>query len=78
MKPIVAIPCISGNPTNGTMEEMSQDNIFHNLEALALVAKLVGTESVAGIPVTFEAVDILTNQLVIPQYLTKQELRAAL
>ena len=34
-------------------EEISQDVIYHNLEGLALIASLVGTESVASIPVTF-------------------------
>ena len=32
---------------------MSQDVLYHNVEGLAMVAKLVGTESVAGIPITF-------------------------
>jgi len=35
------------------MEEISQDNIFHNMEGLALVANLVGVESVAAVPVNF-------------------------
>jgi hypothetical protein len=36
-----------------TMEEISQDNIFHNMEGLALIAKLIGTESISGIPANF-------------------------
>lgn len=30
------------------MEEISQDVMFHNIEGLALVARMVGTESVLG------------------------------
>jgi len=33
--------------------ELSQDNIYHNLEGLSLVASLVGTEDVSAIPVSF-------------------------
>ena len=47
------------------MEEISQDVIFHNIEGLTLVGKLVGTENIANVPVTFKT-DI------IPQYLTEK------
>ena len=39
--------------TDLNRRELSQDNIYHNLEGLALVASLVGTENVSSIPVTF-------------------------
>ena len=48
--------------------ELSQDNIYHNMEGLALVAKLVGTENVGSIPVTFQ-----TNH--IPNYLTSKGIK---
>ena len=44
--------------------EISQDNIYHNIEGLSLVAKLVGIESTSGIPAIF------TNQI-IPNKLTE-------
>ena len=44
--------------------EISQDNIYHNIEGLSLVANLVGIESVSGIPARF------TNQI-IPNKLTE-------
>lgn len=47
------------------MEEISQDVMFHNIEGLALVGKLVGTENIANVPVTFKT-DI------IPQYLVEK------
>ncbi len=47
------------------MEEISQDVMFHNIEGLALVGKLAGTENIANVPVTFKT-DI------IPQYLTEK------
>ena len=47
------------------MEEISQDVMFHNIEGLALVGKLIGTENVANLPVTFKT-DI------IPQYLAEK------
>lgn len=47
------------------MEEISQDVIFHNIEGLTLVGKLVGTENIANVPVTFKT-DI------IPQYLVEK------
>lgn len=47
------------------MEEISQDVIFHNIEGLALVGKLAGTENIANVPVTFKT-DI------IPQYLVEK------
>ena len=50
------------------MEEISQDVMIHNIEGLALVARLVGTENVASVPVTFRS-DI------IPQYLTEQGIK---
>ncbi len=56
------VPNFSSVFNNGNMEEISQDNIYHNLEGLALVAKLVGTESVAGIPTVFVN-DIIPNRL---------------
>ena len=50
------------------MEEISQDVMFHNIEGLALVARMVGTENVANVPVTFKT-DI------IPQYLTEKGIK---
>ena len=47
------------------MEEISQDVMFHNIEGLALVGKLAGTENVANVPVTF-------NSPIIPQYLSEK------
>ncbi|MCX7986732.1 MAG: hypothetical protein N2662_07320 [Bacteroidales bacterium] len=47
---------------DNNMKENSQDNIFHHMEGLALVAKLVGSESVANIPVTFVN-EIIPNRL---------------
>ncbi|MBR6082944.1 MAG: hypothetical protein IKP62_08470 [Salinivirgaceae bacterium] len=47
------------------MEEISQDVMFHNIEGLALVGKLAGTENIANVPVTFKT-DI------IPQYLAEK------
>ena len=47
------------------MEEISQDVMFHNIEGLALVARLVGIESVARVPVTFK-------MQIIPQYLAEK------
>ena len=47
------------------LEEISQDVIYHNIEGLALVARLVGTENVAAVPVTFRS-------KIIPQYLTEK------
>lgn len=34
-------------------QEISQDNIYHNIEGLALIASLVGVENVSSIPVNF-------------------------
>jgi len=48
--------------------DISQDNIYHNMEGLALVARLVGTENVGSIPVTFQ-----TNH--IPNYLTSKGIK---
>ena len=50
------------------MEEISQDVMIHNIEGLSLVARLVGTENVANVPVTFRS-DI------IPQYLTEKGIK---
>lgn len=47
------------------LEEISQDVMFHNIEGLALVARLAGVESVAGVPVTFKT-------QIIPQYLSEK------
>lgn len=47
------------------MEEISQDVVFHSIEGLALVARLVGIESVADVPVTFKL-------QIIPQYLAEK------
>ena len=47
------------------LEEISQDVMFHNIEGLALVARLAGIESVAGVPVTFKT-------QIIPQYLSEK------
>jgi len=47
------ISIFQGDNDRENMEEISQDNIYHNLEGLALVAKLVGTESISNIPVNF-------------------------
>lgn len=47
------------------LEEISQDVMFHNIEGLALVGKLAGTENIANVPVTFKT-DI------IPQYLAEK------
>ena len=47
------------------MEEISQDVMFHNIEGLALVARLVGIESVAAVPVRFKL-------QIIPQYLAEK------
>jgi len=49
--------------------DISQDVTFHNMEGLALVAKLVGTENVGSIPVTFQ-----TNY--IPNYLTSKGIKS--
>ena len=43
------------------LEEISQDVMFHNIEGLALVARLAGVESVGDVPVTFKT-------QIIPQY----------
>ena len=50
------------------MEEISQDVMFHNIEGLALVARLVGTENVSGVPVTFKTP-------IIQQYLTEKNIK---
>ena len=47
------------------LEEISQDVIYHNIEGLALVARLVGTENMHSVPVTFRS-------SIIPQYLTEK------
>ena len=47
------------------LEEISQDVMFHNIEGLALVARLIGIENVAKVPVTFKT-------QIIPQYLTEK------
>jgi hypothetical protein len=59
------VPAVGSRYATGGMEESSQDNIFHNMEGFALVAKLLGTESVANVPITF------TNSY-IPGYLSAQ------
>ena len=51
------------------LEEISQDVMYHNIEGLALVAKLVDAEDVSEIPVTFK-----TN--IIPQYLTEKGIKS--
>lgn len=56
---------ICGTSGGHPMEEISQDVMFHNIEGLALVARLVGIESVADVPVTFKL-------QIIPQYLTEK------
>jgi hypothetical protein len=63
------VPYFASNFVNQTMEECSQDNIYHNIEGLALVSKLVGTESVSGIPITY------TNEWIIPEYLTNKGIK---
>jgi hypothetical protein len=45
--------CFRQKTPQNDLYECSQDVIYHNMEGLALVAKLIGTESVSGIPVTF-------------------------
>lgn len=47
------VPHYYSNFKNENMYECSQDVIYHNMEGLALVRRLVATESVSGIPVTF-------------------------
>ena len=49
------------------MEEISQDNMYHTMEGLALVNKLVGTESIASVPRYFE-------YNFIPNYLTSKNI----
>jgi hypothetical protein len=50
-----------GDGASGSMMGISQDNIYHNMEGLALVSKLVGTESVSGAG--------FTNPFIMPVYL---------
>ena len=66
------VSCYSREDANGNKKDdiydISQDNTFHNLEGLALIAKLVGTENVGNIPVTFQ------NNY-IPNYLTSKGIK---
>ncbi len=50
------------------LEEISQDVMYHNIEGLSLVARLVGTENVTNIPVTFK-------MNIIPQYLAEKGIK---
>lgn len=51
---------------NYPLEEISQDVMYHNIEGLSLVAKLVGSENIANVPVTYDATRC------VPEYLKKK------
>lgn len=57
------------------LEEISQDVMYHNIEGLSLVAKLVGTENVSNVPAPIFMAKGGDGKYLIPKYLENKGIK---